>query len=399
VLPLLAALALACPDSVRAVGPGDPPWVATVEHLGCERLRLADDLATARARLEDRADREDPAQRARLLPAPATPSGYGLLPSLTADAAPGPVPLQEVRYRVDDVATATTQERAAAARLLTASATDSAPLRTLVEEYRRLRDRLRWIESSVGYHRYWQRAADEHQAWFATKAPLVERAGMLRAMQREAWSAPHAPAFREALARDVAPFTPVPGLRVRRDPDGTRVLPLNITTDITDAAFLQALRAAVLAAWNASEAMVAADLRVDLRWHIVPPDRLYPEGPPTRGSAIDLTAHLTRFPPGVPVLTTGAASTHAMVGRAVQLGATSLGPRVLAHEIGHLLGFSDAYLRGVEGPAQAPLGRTIVEWTGLQDDLMGSPGAGCVTPAMVAQLLAAYGDAAPPPPR
>jgi hypothetical protein len=66
--------------------------------------------------------------------------------------------------------------------------------------------------------------------------------------------------------------------------------------------------------------------------------------------------------------------------------------RELAHEFGHLLGFSDAYLRGFEGSPCGKLGCTLVEWGGLQDNIMGAPARGIVTTGMVRRLIEVYGD-------
>ena len=66
--------------------------------------------------------------------------------------------------------------------------------------------------------------------------------------------------------------------------------------------------------------------------------------------------------------------------------------RTLAHEFGHLLGFSDAYLRSYRGDPRDPYGVVLVEWTGLIDNLMGSPEVGRVTEGMIETLIDAYGE-------
>jgi hypothetical protein len=104
-----------------------------------------------------------------------------------------------------------------------------------------------------------------------------------------------------------------------------------------------------------------------------------------------MKAHVDRFPEQALVLTTGTASTHAWTGRSVLLGPSPLRRRDLAHEFGHLLGFADAYLRGFEGEPTGAFGVVVVEWVGLQDDLMGSPESGRVTETMIDRLIDAYG--------
>ena len=73
------------------------------------------------------------------------------------------------------------------------------------------------------------------------------------------------------------------------------------------------------------------------------------------------------------------------------LGPGKVTPRTLAHEFGHLLGFSDAYLRGYDGRPDDRFGVVLVEWSGLLDDLMGDSRGGRVSEAMTERLLEAYG--------
>jgi hypothetical protein len=80
------------------------------------------------------------------------------------------------------------------------------------------------------------------------------------------------------------------------------------------------------------------------------------------------------------------------VRRNITLGPDPITRRVLAHEFGHLLGFSDAYLRSYQGDPRDPYGVVFLEWTGLIDNLIGSPAVGRVTNAMIETLIDAYGE-------
>jgi hypothetical protein len=80
------------------------------------------------------------------------------------------------------------------------------------------------------------------------------------------------------------------------------------------------------------------------------------------------------------------------VGRNITLGPDPITRRELAHEFGHLLGFSDAYLRSYKGDPRDPYGVVLLEWTGLIDNLMGSPAVGRVTEAMIETLIDTYGE-------
>jgi len=392
-LALQAPVPASCPDSVRAVAEGALPWEHRVAELACERWGLADDLARGHARLLARARVEAPAMLPRIQPEPPKPrpTGYQLLPEITADAALAATPLAESRFGLAALEGATRAERSAARVFAGRAEADTVPLEPQVRELERLRRRLAWIESSLSYHRFWQKAGDESRAFFDRRNELVLKARVLEALVRAGTDTAWSGILRRELVGQLAPFAPTPGLAIRPEAEGGLVLPVEVVTDITDTVFLAAFQAAVDREWNQSAALQAAGLRVALTVTRVAPELLYPEGVPARGSAVDEAAHLKRFPAGALVLTTGGKSTHAWVGRYIQLGTAPVGPRVLAHEFGHLLGFSDGYLRGTEGSSADRYGYLFVEWSGIMDDLMGAPGTGQVTPAMAAELVKAYG--------
>ena len=168
------------------------------------------------------------------------------------------------------------------------------------------------------------------------------------------------------------------------------MLRVEVVTDITDARFLRQFEAAVDREFTQAPAARARKFKVALTVRRVSPSSLYPQGAPESASPVDIDEHVSRFPAGALVLTTGARSTHAFNGRYIQLGTNRCRPRTLAHEFGHLLGFSDAYLRCYVGEPSDLMGCSIMEWSGLLNDLMGEPEHGRVTPAMIDRLLSAY---------
>jgi hypothetical protein len=84
---------------------------------------------------------------------------------------------------------------------------------------------------------------------------------------------------------------------------------------------------------------------------------------------------LDLFPTDRAVLTTGAVTTHAY-GRGIILGPHDISASVLAHELGHVLGFRDAYFRGYYD-----LGRDgfhVMEVVADPYDVMGAPATGAI---------------------
>src|SRR5207248_3553812 len=89
---------------------------------------------------------------------------------------------------------------------------------------------------------------------------------------------------------------------------------------------------------------------------------------PQRGDRIDVRSHAARFPADGAVLTTGAQTTHSLVGRYVALAPGDVSKRTLAHEFGHVLGFRDGYVRGYHDLGDQ--GFEILELTSVFDDIM-----------------------------
>jgi hypothetical protein len=393
-LVLSAALALAA-AGVAADGPACAPLLA---ELRSRRDEIAGVLAESRGALLRRAEREEPALAARLAAVPPTPRprGYGILPELRPDPPEREVPPAETRYALADLE-GWTGAALRGARGLAAAAAGGGPdrLEELVARYEALAARRATLDAHLSYHEEWQRVVLEWPDYFARQNALAAKAREMRRL-REAGAREEAARAEEELRREIGPFLPAPGLRARRAPGGRLVLPVTVATDIRDEAFLREFEAAVRRAFAGSPAARNGRLRVALEWRRLAPEALYPEGVPA-GRILEAGDHLRRFPAGSPVLTTGAASTHSLPGRYVQLGAEPLTRRELAHEFAHLLGFTDGYLRAFEGDPAGPRGVVLVEWRGLQDDLMGSPSEGRVTPAMVRALRSAYGPGAPSP--
>lgn len=374
---------------------GEPGWVARLEGLRERAEQLTAHLATAHALLLPRAEREDPALIARLSLAPPRPRprGYGLLPEIRADPPAAPVEPRRRSYSLRALAGVLDRDVSDSEQLVRrCRTTPPLPLEPLVGEFERVRERMRNVEEHLDYHAYWQQAVVGYGDYFAARNRLLAMAEEMQTLRRNDAEPGQVARLSREIRRQIAPFRRTAGLTLRRGDDGGRILPVRVWTDIDDRAFLEAFEQGVRAAFTDSVAARAARFTVELELRHVPAGELYPDGPPARGAAIDLDGHVARFPGGALVLTTGAASTHSFQGRAVLLGTSPLTRRTLAHEFGHLLGFEDAYLRGYEVEAPDAPGVVLVEWTGLGDDLMGSPAGGQVTPGMIRTLVEAYAE-------
>ena len=376
----------------------EPAWHHVHRWLTEERDRMARHLEAAHEQLLVRARAARAAELVAVLepePPRARAHGWGVLPDLVDDGPVLPVEPAEPRsYSLEALSLGSAADFRDAALLAARVAADpNLPLAPWVAEFRRLRERLQNLEDHLEYHAQWQVEAVEHREWFASRNRISDRVRHL--LELEAQASPSRELERREVMQLVAPFRPTAGLRVRTARDGRRVLALEVVTDIADERFLERVEQAVERVFSEDDAARAARFALELTFRPIAPGELYQDGAPAHGAAVDLDRHLARFAPGTQVLTTGAASTYAWTGRAVILGPAPIARRVLAHEFAHLLGFEDAYLRAYEGEPDAAFGVVLVEWVGLSDDLMGSPGRGRLTPAMIERLLGAYGGEAP----
>ena len=391
------------PAAAETDSAATPPaaWAARGDRVAARYAAYEKRLAALYATLRERASRDAPDAFASVSAErpPALPQGYGILPRIVADV---PAPARRERGRpsvyswpwteslmereipelarfetdLDRAATLTPAERTAAYAKLVAS-------------WRRLAERQRMIDAHVMYNRQWQAA-------IAGDRPLYDRLTVLV----------HAALERESIRSTLAGMQPsqagsgVESELRRRDVDLSRVIHeatdrtnmpafvrvehaaahrwvvwVPVYTDIGDPAFLRAFRSAVEDVWRLRDGV--DDFRVKVAITEVAPARLYaPAAPPARGGAIDLHAHVARFPKNGSVLTTGASLTHVIEGPSIVLGPHDLARHVLAHEFGHVLGFRDVYFRGYRDLGAD--GYEVTEVIADPDDIMGAPGAGPV---------------------
>ncbi len=288
-------------------------------------------------------------------------------------------------------------DTAAAVEHLVQDADSATSIERLTEQFSSILGDYQNLEEHVAYHEHWQYAVLRYPIYFQQRNRLLPDAEALAALARSGSDPDREAVLRDRLLDAVSVFRPTPGLAMHDDGAGGLVLPVSVCTDIPDGAFLETTNRIVEDAFHQPLPGSSGEFRLEVSWRRIPLGELYPEQAPALGDPIDTADHLDRFDDCPLVLSTGAASTHAQVGRYVLLDSAPTTPGVLAHEFAHLLGFEDAYLRGYEGDPLSENGAELIEWWGLSDDLMGDSDHGAVSPRMLRTLVEAYGPDAGAP--
>ena len=271
----------------------------------------------------------------------------------------------------------------------------------LAHRYWELREQQRTIDAHVQYNRLWQAAIATARSAYDRETVLhnkvLERQAILDVLKTLNDALEKAPAGRRLkaplsfgtvkialrererlLAQEIhnaIVHMSTPNF-IRVEQRGTRLWILRVPfyTDIEDVDFVESAKREIERLWQLRDG--ADEFRVELVISHISPSRLYADNRlPQRGDKIDIYRHLDLFPTDRAVLTTGAVTTHAY-GRGIILGPHDIGGRVLAHELGHVLGFRDAYFRGYHD-----LGRDgfhVMEVVADPYDVMGAPATGAI---------------------
>lgn len=345
-----------------------------------------------------------------LAPPESSEHGYGVLPALSS------VPLQPAapaRPRsagyswpwTRRLLTEHESKIVRAERLLEgARAQDSAARRrvyaTLAREYGELRMAQANIDAHIGYNQFWQTAVASDRAGY-DRQTLLHDSVLERQAIRDALGAfdrAATPRFssidqklrrrEEALAQAiedaVEPLAMPWFVRVERPAAQRATVVLPVYTDIADRAYVGSLKDAVEKIWWVREG--EKEFRVELAVSYLSADELYEGRAPKKLEPVSAARYLRLFPTDGAILTTGAATTH-VLGRALILGPHAMTARVVAHEIGHLLGFQDRYFRGYRDLSDE--GFEVLEIVAAPDDIMGAPTAGSVSRRHFERLLRA----------
>jgi hypothetical protein len=283
---------------------------------------------------------------------------------------------------------------------------------SLVERYRQLRQQIQNIDGHIQYNHLWQTTIAERRATYDRETALlslVVQRNAIREWLNEAYPdrkdntlvdliwlhteqdfnfveselRGRETALTRAIAAATTEIVDIPNyVRVERQP-GLWIFHVPFDTDIEDQDFLTSMKQAIETTWRLHDRNDEYRLQVSFRFISV--EQLYPGNErPEPGAKIDLKKHLAQFPKNAAILTTGALTTY-VSGRAIVLGPQDIYGRILAHEMGHILGFRDNYIRGYKD-----LGRNgfqIMEVVADSNDLMANVNSGLVLPYHFQKLL------------
>ena len=381
---LLGALLISHSGRIEAAP--SQPWLAVIDWSKSTHKAIVEEMKVLIDEVKVRCTANELRRCTELTPPKQQPTGYGLLPTLKRDAAESTRGPYTTTYSLEKLT-----ERLSAARrdleLLKASSSVPGTKQDGVDEFIRLRKALDNLDEHIKYHAYWQRAAVDHKRWYGKRRPLADKAQAMMTTWRAKSQTRHAD--RAELVSLLSPFKPSKaGIRCVRGEKDALTLTVTVTTDVPQGDLTQAFVNTVEERYTGRSSTTT--LLVDVILRHVSAESLFKGSPPEPGSRIDEEKHRARFSADTLVLTTGASAHHAFTGRSIHLGSGAVTRRQLAHEAGHLLGFSDVYLRHFIPHEHPRYGVIFTEWAGLQPDIMGNSRGGEVTTALRDRLIQGY---------
>lgn len=365
--------------TIGGAAPQDPgAYVRQDERVEQHFREYRQKLDDFHDRLHKAVEEEAPDLLPRLRESPPEPVlyGYGLLPELVEDPPP-PVRQSGFAFRtynwvltggyIDGEEEKLRRTNADFLRLqeISDQTAKGQVIEQLVNGYRELVSSQKAIDQHVQYNRFWQRAIAADRARFDQLTQIYNlmkaQDAEINSVVRQALGTPNVPSFLKVVERDADHI----------------VIRVPVYTDIENDAFLARARTAIEQSWQVKDGSTDYRAEVEFRYLSI--------NPPKPGEHFDLRAYAAQFPMDGALLTTGAESTHAFVGRYIALGTGALSFKTLAHEFGHILGFRDGYVRGYRDLGDD--GFEIMELTSAFDDIMSAPGEGLVQPSHFKLIL------------
>lgn len=290
------------------------------------------------------------------------PYGYQILPKITEDEVQTSAPVRASSnayswQRTRDILNIEIpkleefEEKLSAVKKLEKK-DQTAVLEGMVNEYPKLEELQRLVDSHLQYNRFWQKAIADDKPRFNNQTRLhdlvLERQQLLDELLKKIDIAKQQQAdqIQRLIQGETIDKISVPGFLKTHQAGPVLELVMTLYTDIEDKKFLARVMGVFNSRWRYQDAQVNYRLKINLVH--VPGEKLYGSKAkvPKHGEHIDVYAHAKRFPLDGAVLTTGTNNTFAIPSRFVALGPQPISENVLAHEFGHLLGFIDGYLRG-----------------------------------------------------
>jgi hypothetical protein len=298
--------------------------------------------------------------------------GYGVLPKITdaASVENPPVSVFSYSWPITDgyIAGERVKLDQAEARLReavsAASEAKASVIAGLVTEYRTLLANHRTIDQYIQYNQFWQRSIAQDRPRFDQLTKIYD---LMKSDEPNITQA-----IREVLGRPEVPAF----IKIDQKVSGRVVVRVPVYTDIDDPEFLAKAKSAIEDLWQVRDGDTAYSLNIEFR---------QVQALAQRGDRVDVRELAGRLPEDGAVLTTGAQTTHSLVGRYLALGPGDLSTRTLAHEFGHVLGFRDGYIRGYRDLGEQ--GFEILELTSVFDDIMSAPREGHVQVAHFKLLM------------
>ncbi|MFC1694916.1 hypothetical protein ACFL1C_02135 [Pseudomonadota bacterium] len=370
---------------------GQESWKSNLDILQVQSNNNFQILKTTHRQLVSRVKAENPPLLSRISLEPPEPrkTGYGLLPEIIESQPARTFKPKKTVYSIRLLEDWIYQFKDRVENLAM-HLSEGEGVESLVSQFEASMLEYRHIENNLSYHEYWQSAIVEYREYFERRNRLLPVAQQLSELVAVGTDKSNAERLREEILKVIAPFHRSEGLELVQDEYDGFMLFVDVCTDIQDLKFMDLIGSTVEQAFSNHTGRQNDKFELEVRWQRIDPMELYDGNPPRSGDPVDERQHRKRFSDCPLVLTTGAADTHALVGDRVVLGTRPISPRVLTHEFAHLLGFSDAYLRGYSGKIGSEYGVEIIEWTGLTNDLMGRPGEGQVSSDMIDTLRNSY---------
>jgi hypothetical protein len=371
-------------------------------------------LAAYHASLAAAVKQEAPDVLVHLQPRGPVLTGYQVLPPILLDTAAGKSAPSIVAYSwpwTDHLIDRASQEIASSEAMLRrakeTARQNSEILKTLALDYPRLSSQRANIHEHIQYNRLWQAAIAADRPGYEQEtilqgevlehqkiANLLHR--MSAASERSDLS-PNAPLklsgtsinltaraasltrrINAALSRlDTPEFVSVENYT------GRWLIRVPLFTDIEDHEFVHTVQQMIENSWQASDSEQSYRVQLDITF--ITPGTLYPNRANSiAGQKLDVPRHLSRFPSGGAILTTGGLTTYVQ-NHAIILGSQGVTPQVLAHEFGHILGFRDRYVRGYRNLGKD--GFLVMELVADSKDIMAATSDGAVLPRHFQRII------------